>query len=115
MTVSQEAPKEDIPFTIPTIDLSAYLTSPTSPAAQEIISQVRTACQTSGFFQLTGHGVPVSLQKAVFGAAKRVFALPKEVKDELSMAKTGTWSRGYEVIGGQALQEGTLPDLKEVS
>lgn len=103
------------PFTIPTVDISPYLTSPTSPAAEAVISQVRNACLTSGFFQLTGHGIPLHLQKEVFEAARRVFALPVTEKEKLSPVKgSGVFSRGYEVIGGQVLQVGTKGDLKEV-
>lgn len=98
-------------FTIPTVDISSYLNDQTSSAAQDVVEQIRNACTTSGFFQITGHMVPQTLQAAVLSAATKLFNLPLEEKIKL----TGPRSRGYEVIGSQALQRDTKPDLKEVS
>lgn len=98
-------------FTIPTVDISSYLDDPDSSAAREIIEQIRNACTTSGFFQITGHRIPTTLQAAVLQAAKELFDLPLEEKIKL----TGPKSRGYELIGSQVLQQGAKPDLKEVS
>jgi isopenicillin N synthase-like dioxygenase len=97
-------------FTIPTVDLTGYFKNPESAEADQIVDQIRTACATSGFFQITGHGVPESLQERVFAAAKTLFGLPDDVKRDL-MGKPG---RGYEQIGVQVLEEGKKPDLKEV-
>ena len=99
------------PFLIPTVDISSYLTDPTSTEAKEVVAKLRDACMTSGFFQVVGHGVSPRLKGEVFEAAKKIFDLPLEEKIKLG----GTNARGYEVFGGQALQEGTKPDLKEVT
>ncbi|PMD22894.1 citrinin biosynthesis oxygenase CtnA [Hyaloscypha hepaticicola] len=102
------------PFSVPTIDISPYLLSPTSPAALQVISAVRSACLGTGFFQLVGHGISPSLQSQVFAASERFFALPLEEKLKLDRSHSvGASNRGYELIGGQGLQEDTLPDLKE--
>ena len=98
-------------FAIPTIDLSAYLHRPNSSDAANVVEQIRTACATSGFFQLIGHGVPESLQRQAFEAARMFFALPDDEKRNLS----GKPGRGYELIGTQILEDGKQPDLKEVS
>lgn len=98
-------------FTIPTLDISSYLQDRTSVVSQQLISQLRDACMTSGFFQITGHGVPSELQATVFEAARKVFSLPIEEKTKLC----GGNARGYELIGSQVLQKGAKPDLKEVS
>ncbi|KAL3420857.1 2OG-Fe(II)oxygenase superfamily protein [Phlyctema vagabunda] len=109
-----ETPK---PFHIPTIDISAYLnpSSTTGDSEREhVIAQVRTACLTTGFFQLTGHGIPRDLQRRVLDGAAALFALPDAEKQKLDQSNSvGASHRGYEVLGKQALQEGTLPDLKE--
>jgi isopenicillin N synthase-like dioxygenase len=99
-------------FVIPTVDIGPYLADPETEAAAKIIRDVRQACMTTGFFSLVGHGIPRELQDRVFEAARTLFALPLEQKKTLvsSVLK----NRGYEIIGSQALQEGTLPDLKEV-
>ncbi|KIY02017.1 uncharacterized protein Z520_02155 [Fonsecaea multimorphosa CBS 102226] len=96
-------------FTIPTVDLTAYLNEPESSEAENIVTQIRTACTTIGFFQITGHGVPESLQKRVFAAAKALFGLPDDEKQKLR----GKPGRGFELIGAQTLEDGKKPDLKE--
>lgn len=99
-------------FVIPTVDLGPYLTDPSSETAANIVEQVRQACITSGFFQLVGHGITKELQARVQKAAEAVFALPLDEKKKLMHPTLK--NRGYEIIGSQALQEGALPDLKEV-
>ena len=98
-------------FSIPTINISAYLENPESPGAKLVVEQIRTACATSGFFQMTGHGISNPLQQQAFRAARTFFALPDEDKRKLS----GKPGRGYELIGTQTLEAGKQPDLKEVS
>jgi isopenicillin N synthase-like dioxygenase len=97
-------------FTIPTVDISPYLTNPSSPAAQQIITDVANACRTSGFFQLIGHGVSSTLQQTVFAGSKKLFALPVAEKEKIKSVVGG---RGYEILGGQTLQPGAKPDMKE--
>lgn len=65
-----------------------------------------------GFFSLTGHGIPRDVQDSVLKAAKRLFDLPLEEKKALTHPLLK--NRGYEILGAQALQSDTLPDLKEV-
>ncbi|KAE9377198.1 citrinin biosynthesis oxygenase CtnA [Stipitochalara longipes BDJ] len=101
-------------FSVPTIDISPYLSNPTSPEGLKVIEDVKAACTGTGFFQLTGHGISRELQEKVFKGAEQLFALPMEEKVKLDKSKSvGASNRGYELIGGQGLQEGTLPDLKE--
>jgi isopenicillin N synthase-like dioxygenase len=112
-------PPPAVPFSVPTIGISPYLSSPNpdpnSPECLKIIAAVRTACTTTGFFQLVGHGVSKELQEHLFAGAEKLFQLPMEEKKKLDRGKSvGASNRGYELIGGQALQEGSLPDLKEV-
>jgi isopenicillin N synthase-like dioxygenase len=108
-------PQTPLKFYIPTIEIPPYLISPSSPESAKIIDQVRTACETTGFFQITGHGIPRELQDEVFAASARFFALSMDEKKKLDKSKSvGASNRGYEIIGNQGLQEGTLPDLKEV-
>lgn len=102
-----------VDFHVPTIDIAPYLKDPTSAAAHRVVHDVRDACMTVGFFSLVGHRIPRQVQDDVFAAAKKLFRLPIEEKRALQhpMLK----NRGYEIIGAQALQDDTLPDLKEVS
>jgi isopenicillin N synthase-like dioxygenase len=98
------------PFVIPTVDISHYFDDPTSSKSKKIVSQIRQACITSGFFQITGHGISRNLQDTVLRGAKMLFDLPLEEKTKLQSAQ----GRGYEVIGSQTLQPGMKADMKEV-
>ncbi len=100
------------PLQIPTIDIGPYLADSSSLAAQVIVQNVRAACLSTGFFQITGHGITKELQQAVFTGAKRFFALPFETKKALD-AKSVRGFRGYDVLASQSYEEGLLPDLKE--
>lgn len=103
------------PPLVPTIDISPYLASPTSAKAQKVISAVRDACTTTGFFQLVGHGIPRKLQDAVFEGSAALFNLPAKEKLKLDRSHSvGASNRAYELFGGEELQGGKLPDLKEV-
>ncbi|PWY76501.1 Clavaminate synthase-like protein [Aspergillus sclerotioniger CBS 115572] len=97
---------------IPTVDISAFLADPDSQEAQCIVPIVRAACRTTGFFQITGHGVSTALQQAVFEGGKKFFALPFETKKALD-SKTVRGHRGYDVLASQSYEPGILPDLKE--
>ncbi|KIW10670.1 hypothetical protein PV08_11634 [Exophiala spinifera] len=100
---------QHVDFEVPTIDLSAYLQDPNTPEADAVVEQIRNACATSGFFQLTGHGIPKALQQQAFAASRSLFNLSDEEKLKLC-SKPG---RGYEVMGKQFLEPGKQPDLKE--
>jgi len=93
---------EETPPQIPTIDISPYLSDPSSPAAKEVVNSLRIACIQTGFFHLVGHSIPSSLQQTIFHAAKEFFSLPLEEKLKLDMRKHVS-KRGYEIIGGQKL------------
>ncbi|OJJ94761.1 hypothetical protein ASPACDRAFT_127912 [Aspergillus aculeatus ATCC 16872] len=99
--------------TIPTIDLSPYLTTSdgNDPQKATIIAAIREACTTTGFFRITHHGISPLLQSDLLAAAKHFFALPLETKRRYIDT---TARKGYEEIGSPMLQQGTRPDIKEV-
>jgi isopenicillin N synthase-like dioxygenase len=97
---------------IPTIDVGPYLRDPDSPEAAEVVAAVRKACETVAFFSMVGHGIPKEVQQNVFAASKRLFDLPFEEK--LRLKSPVMLSRGYDAMGQQVLEPGTLPDQKEV-
>ncbi|KIA75589.1 oxidoreductase [Aspergillus ustus] len=109
---AKTAPTQVDAFEIPTVDISAFLADPDSAEAQAIIPIVRSACRSTGFFQIRGHGIPKALQHSVFAAAKRFFALPQETKTALD-AHSNQGLRGYDVLASQSYEDGILPDLKE--
>lgn len=96
---------------VPIIDITG-LRSGDLAERTRVAREIGGACETIGFFGITGHGVDPGLLDDVFDANRRVFDLPMEEK----MAKA--WdadhiNRGYDPAGNQALDEGTPPDLKE--
>ena len=107
------AENSPVPFYVPTIDISPYLTDPSSCAAKSVIDEVRKASVSTGFFQIVGHGVSRTLQDSVFEAAAQFFALPFDEKKKID-AKANIGMRGYDVLASQSYEEGVLPDLKEV-
>ncbi|QDZ23852.1 oxygenase [Chloropicon primus] len=72
---------------IPVLDLSE---------SEEVQLRVlREACSTTGFFYLTGHGVPRELIRRVFGGAAKFFQCAAERKDEFK-AGPGEHPLGYQ-------------------
>jgi isopenicillin N synthase-like dioxygenase len=102
---------------IPTVNIAPWLASDsTHEARRGVVEAIRNACITYGFFQLVGHGVPQELQQKVLQCAEDFFSLPMDEKMVVSQKNAmGKSARGYEVLQGQTLQSGALPDLKEVS
>ncbi|MCV6598603.1 MAG: isopenicillin N synthase family oxygenase [Mangrovicoccus sp.] len=98
-------------MSLPVIDISGLASS--DPAARRAVgAELRAACLEHGFFYMTGHGVPPALIDAVMGQSKALFDLPLAAKMAVEKSQSPS-NRGYEVIGGQTLQPGALPDRKE--
>ena len=98
-------------MSLPVIDISG-LSSSDASARAAVGRALRAACETHGFFYCTGHGVPQSLMDAVMDEARALFDLPMATKEALDK-RASPANRGYEVLGGQTLQPGALPDRKE--
>ncbi|KAJ3497699.1 hypothetical protein NLG97_g1699 [Lecanicillium saksenae] len=108
---------ENLPdFYLPLVDITPFLEDPKSDAAQQVIQEVQRACRSTGFFQMKGHGVSPSLQKRVFEASGKFFALPGAEKLRLD-ARKNVGFRGYDVMGSQSYEteeeDGILRDVKE--
>lgn len=66
--------------TVPVIDISGFLSGADLATAPRAIDE---AARTSGFFQITGHGItPVQINE-VYEVAYRLDALPRDVKETL--------------------------------
>ncbi|KAM3067542.1 hypothetical protein ACMFMG_000140 [Clarireedia jacksonii] len=103
-----------ISFYLPLVDITPWKEDPKSAAAQRVIDDVRVACKSTGFFQLKGHGVPPTLQKSIFEAAARFFALPSDFKFQIDRRKNAF--RGYDVMGAQSYEDSiaeAVRDMKE--
>ncbi|MCJ1418837.1 hypothetical protein MMC32_005188 [Xylographa parallela] len=90
-------------FYLPLVDITPFLRDPQGAAAQQVIDDVRAACRSTGFFLMKGHGVPVGLQKSIFEASARFFALPSEAKFQLD-ARNTVGFRGYDAMETQSYE-----------
>ncbi|KAL3465226.1 hypothetical protein BJX64DRAFT_285769 [Aspergillus heterothallicus] len=95
----------------PILDFSPFYGTDAAAKAQ-LVAQARDSCEYNGFFQITGHRIPLELQRRVMSCAKRFFDLPLEEKMAIDKNKT-TFNRGYELLRSQMLEVGTGPELKE--
>ncbi|HEY4610787.1 MAG TPA: 2-oxoglutarate and iron-dependent oxygenase domain-containing protein [Ilumatobacteraceae bacterium] len=69
------------------------------------------ACRQSGFFAITGHGVPSELREALIESAIAFFHRSDTEKEQVALSKGGATWRGWFPLGGE-LTSG-VPDLKE--
>ncbi len=78
---------------IPVIDVGA-LDGGESTARRALCEAIGEACRATGFFYVTGHGVPEALIAATYEQAARFHALPREEKLRYHIAKSRN-HRGY--------------------
>jgi isopenicillin N synthase-like dioxygenase len=77
---------------IPLIDFSAFAQG-TPEDRKRIADEITHACETIGFFYLTGHGVPEALRANIFDRSAQFFHLPMEEKRKSRV--TPDWNRGW--------------------
>src|ERR1700712_1188776 len=96
---------------IPVIDISPLAGG--SPAqAQAVAKALGQACRDVGFFYISGHGVPAALMKRVFDISAAFFTGPASIREAVSFSGPGD-NRGYIRLGGETLDPGKPPDVKE--
>lgn len=96
---------------LPIIDISALRSN--DPQAQKAVAeQMRRACETRGFFYVTGHGIDPQLIEQVFVNSQDFFGQNMQVKLALDKRHSNC-NRGYEPLRAQTLEAGAPPDLKE--
>ncbi|WP_238006044.1 2-oxoglutarate and iron-dependent oxygenase domain-containing protein [Dactylosporangium sp. AC04546] len=93
---------------LPIIDVSRLVRDGADPVAA---AGIEAACRASGFFYVTGHGVPGELIERLDRHAREFFALPEADKLEIAMARGGRAWRGFFPVGAE-LTSG-VPDEKE--
>jgi isopenicillin N synthase-like dioxygenase len=97
---------------LPVVDVSPLLAPQPAPdRVAPVASQIEAACREHGFFYVTGHGVPPTLQSRLAAACTAFFALPPADKAEIAMARGGPAWRGWFPVGAE-LTSGQ-PDQKE--
>lgn len=107
MAAQEFSPTESLPI----IDLTA-MHNGTAADKAAVGQALRQACEHTGFFYISGHGIDSALIERVFAQSQTFFDLPMEAKLETDKAQSKA-NRGYEKLGGQTLEPGTPPDLKE--
>jgi isopenicillin N synthase-like dioxygenase len=102
-------PKPD--FTeIPLIDIAALRTG-AGDRVDDVAARIVGACETAGFFYVTGHGVSDSTIAGMFDAAHWFFAAPQALRDALDV-RTSPNFRGYVpmgIIGPKSRAECSMP------
>ena len=96
---------------LPIIDVSA-LHGGDADARRAVGREFRRACLDLGFMYVVGHGVDRALRAEVFAQSAAFFATSNEKKLAIDMSLS-PYNRGYEPLGGQTLEDGAPPDLKE--
>ena len=97
--------------TLPLIDMAPLFDRARTAERAAVARAIEGACRDSGFFYVTGHGIPAGLQERLEAASRRFFALPEAAKRRIAMAKGGAAWRGWFPLGGE-LTSGK-PDRKE--
>jgi isopenicillin N synthase-like dioxygenase len=81
------------------------------PRAMQVAAQaIRDACLDSGFFYLSGHGVPQTVIDAARAQAMLFFRQPIEAK---RAAAVNARHRGFNALGDALMYEARRPDHKE--
>ena len=90
--------ENNVPDTIPIVDISPFLSNDASPeAVSHVVEAMRHACTTYGFFYLVGYEVQEEDRQKALDCAKRFFSLPHEEKMDVWIGKAmGRSFRGYE-------------------
>ncbi len=86
---------------LPLVDFSPFLTGDLG-ARRQVAGEIDDACRQIGFFYVINHGVDAALVERTFLEAKRFFALPRERKQCISIARSAC-HRGYFALGGENL------------
>ena len=95
---------------VPVIDITDALAGPLGLA--RVASQVGAAAREIGFFSISGHGVPETLVREMFLAARAFFALPTKTKGELGIEKSPHYL-GYARMAFEKLDPSRPGDAKE--
>ena len=96
---------------VPVIDFAPFLGGMTA-GRTGVGKAVRDACESTGFFYLAGHGIPLPAVAAIFAASRRFFTLPLE--ERLKVRLTPRQNRGYQPLGSRMYRDqADAPDLNE--
>ena len=95
---------------VPVIDIGPLLDGSGKAA---VAAEMGRAAREVGFFYIRNHGVPQDLVEAVFARSRQFFALSRERKEALHVAKSAPAQRGYIPLFAENTDPGLTADLKE--
>ncbi len=81
------------PFSVPTIDISAWVGNGSADARAAVVAAIDHAARTVGFMQVVGHGIPDSVITGLAAELDEFFALPLEAKK--AFVRPAAENRGY--------------------
>jgi len=80
-------------FSVPLVDISAYVAGGTDEARRDVATQLEHACRTVGFIQIRGHGIADATIDGLASAIDAFFGQPPEWKR--SFQRPPEINRGY--------------------
>jgi isopenicillin N synthase-like dioxygenase len=92
--------------------VTGVLPSPIIDLRSSTPQSVERALTQSGFMYVLGHGIDPMLVERAFGAMKRFFEEPREFKDAYAYTDIDA-NFGYQGVGVERLDPGSMPDMKE--
>jgi len=95
---------------IPIVDISTFKNG-SLDQKKSIANQILETAENSGFFYISGHGIPEELTEQAFATSKRFFALDQQQKASISV---NTDQRGWMAQGLATLEGSKSYDAKEI-
>lgn len=96
---------------LPIIDISA-LSHPDQNQWQEVVDAIDSACRDTGFFYVTGHGIPPQQFAAVEQMATQFFSLDEQQKQKINIQNSAN-HRGWGQVSAEQLDPNGPKDFKE--
>lgn len=90
-----------MPFSVPVVDISAYVRGGTAPERAEVALAIDEACRRVGFVQIVGHGVPEEAIAGLAAALDEFFLQPLEAKQ--AYRTPPSMNRGYTAPKSESL------------
>ena len=101
-------------FSVPVIDLSPFTRGTDREERKEAAKALTGICQTHGFVQILGHGVPDDLVQEAFRWSKKLFDLPHEEKMKAPHPAGPIPHRGYSHPGlEKVMHQRDIPGVDE--
>ena len=96
---------------IPVIDVTSVRTRAID-GERAVVREIGDACRGIGFFYITGHGIAPETLARVFLLSRQFFTAPASLKNQARFSGPAA-NRGFISFGGETLDPGKPPDLKE--